>query len=143
LKKIKVKYFGKNIKKLEKIDKGDWIDLRSAITVALKAGDYKAIPLGVAMKLPHNHEAYMAPRGSTYKNFGVIITNSWGVVDESFKGNNDQWHCLAYALKDTTINVNDRICQFRIQKKMPKVKFKEVASLKDEDRGWHGSTGKS
>ena len=142
MKIIKIKYFSDRIDKIRKIDIGDWIDLRSAITLNLNAGEYKAIPLGVGMKLPKGYEAYMAPRGSTFKNYSIIVTNSPGVIDESFCGNNDQWHCLAYALRDTVIHINERICQFRIQKKMPKVKFKTVKELGNNDRGWMGSTGK-
>lgn len=143
MKKIKIKYFDQEIDRPTKIDKGDWIDLRSAITVTLNAGDYKAIPLGVGMELPRGYEAYIAPRGSTYKNFSVIITNSWGVVDESFKGDGDQWHCLVYALQKTIIKKGDKICQFRIQKHMPNFKFEVVETLGKITRGFHGTTGKS
>lgn len=140
---IKIKYINNAIDKIKKIENGDWIDLRSAETIKLKAGEFKLIPLGVAMELPEGYEAYIVPRGSTFKNFGVIQTNHHGVVDESYKGDNDQWFFPAYALKDTIINFNDRICQFRIQKKMPEVEFKEVDELTNEDRGGHGSTGKN
>src|SRR5665647_2744688 len=96
--KIRIKYFNKDIDKIEKIEQGDWIDLRAAETVNLKAGEFKLISLGVAMELPEGYEAYIVPRGSTFKNFGVIQTNHHGVVDESYNGNNDQWFfpCLLY-----------------------------------------------
>jgi dUTP pyrophosphatase len=138
---IKIKYFNNQIKKLNKIEKGDWIDLRSAINCELKAGDFKLIPLGVAMELPKGYEAHVVPRSSTFKNFGIIQTNHKGVIDESYKGDNDQWFFPAYALRDTKININDRICQFRIQKKMPKINFIEVEKLNNNDRGGHGTTG--
>ena len=140
-KTIKIKYFTNEIDKIQKIDKGDWIDLRSAETVELKAGEFKLIPLGVAMKLPEEYEAHLAPRSSTFKNWGIIQTNSIGVVDESYCGDNDQWLFPAYALRDTTININDRICQFRIMEKQPSIEFEEVEFLSDEDRGGFGSTG--
>lgn len=138
---IKIKYFSDKIDKIAKIDKGDWIDLRSAETVELKAGEFKLIPLGVGMILPENHEAHVVPRSSTFKNFGIIQTNHKGIIDESYCGNNDQWFFPAYALRDTVINSNDRICQFRIMEKQPEIVFEEVECLKDEDRGGHGSTG--
>lgn len=138
---IKIKYFNNQIKKLNKIEKGDWIDLRSAIDCELKTGDFKLIPLGVAMELPEGYEAHVVPRSSTFKNFGIIQTNHKGVIDESYKGDNDQWFFPAYALRDTKININDRICQFRIQKKMPKINFIEVEKLNNNDRGGHGTTG--
>lgn len=139
---IKIKYFSDKIDKIQKIDKGDWIDLRSAETVELKAGEFKLIPLGVAMELPKGYEAHVVPRSSTYKNFGIIQTNHQAVIDESYCGDNDEWYYPVYALRDTTINVNDRICQFRIIKKQPEIVFEEVDFLNNKDRGGIGSTGK-
>jgi len=140
---IKIKYFNDKLEKIHKITQGDWIDLRSSIDCELKAGEFKRIPLGVAMELPENHEAHIVPRGSTFTNFGIIQTNHQGVVDETYKGDNDQWFIPVYALRDTKINMNDRICQFRIVEKMPEVIFIEVEHLGNEDRGGHGSTGKN
>lgn len=139
---ITIKYFTDKIDKLTYIDgKSDWIDLRAAEDVTLKAGEFKLIPLGVAMKLPKGYEAHIVPRSSTFKNFGIIQTNHCGIVDESYCGDGDQWFFPAYALRDTQIKVNDRICQFRIMEHQPKVVFEEVPVLLDENRGGHGSTG--
>lgn len=140
---IKIKYFDKEIDPVGKIEKGDWIDLRSAETVQLKSGDFRMINLGVGMKLPSGYEAHIVPRSSTYKNFGVIQTNHIGVVDESYCGNEDQWKFPAYALRDTTIKKGDRICQFRIVEKQPDIKFVEIDCLDDENRGGFGSTGRN
>lgn len=140
---IKIKYFDKEIDPIGKIEKGDWIDLRSAETVQLQSGDFRMINLGVGMKLPSGYEAHIVPRSSTYKNFGVIQTNHIGVVDESYCGNEDQWKFPAYALRDTTIKKGDRICQFRIVEKQPDIKFVEVDYLDDENRGGFGSTGRN
>ncbi len=139
---IKIKYFNDRIERLAYIDgKSDWIDLRAAADMELKAGEFKLIPLGVAMELPQGYEAHIVPRSSTFKNFGIIQTNHQGVVDCSYCGDNDQWFMPAYALRDTQISINDRICQFRIVENQPKLTFEEVASLGNEDRGGHGSTG--
>ena len=141
---IKIKYFTDKIDKLCYVnDKSDWIDLRAAETVKLNAGEFKLIPLGVAMQLPEGYEAHVVPRSSTFKNFGVIQTNSQGVIDETYCGANDQWFFPAYALRDTVINVNDRICQFRIMEHQPKVEFYESRLEDNANRGGHGSTGKS
>ena len=137
---IKIKYFT-DIDKIEKITIGDWIDLRAAETVELKAGEFKLIPLGVAMKLPKGYEANVVPRSSTFKNWGIIQTNSFGVIDNSYSGDNDQWFFPVYATRDTVIEKNSRICQFRINKTQPKVKFIVVEKLDDVNRGGHGSTG--
>ncbi len=142
VKKIKIKYFNDKIEKIRKLKIGDWVDLRAAEIVALKKDEFKLIPLGVAMKLPKGYEAHVVPRSSTFKNFGIIQTNHMGVIDEFYCGDNDQWFFPAYALRDTIINGGDRICQFRIMKKMPKIEFKVVKQLKNKDRGGHGSTGK-
>ena len=138
---IKIKYFTQEIEKIAPISKGDWIDLRAAHKVELKAGEFKLIPLGVAMQLPRGYEAHVCPRSSTFKNFGVIQTNSMGIIDNSYCGDNDQWFFPAFALRDTVINVNDRICQFRIMENQPQLQFITVDSLGNEDRGGHGSTG--
>lgn len=143
-KKIEIKYFTDKIDKLTYIDgKSDWIDLRAAKEVKLKAGEYAMIPLGIAMKLPEGYEAHIVPRSSTYKNFGIIQTNHMGIVDESYCGNNDQWHMPVYALRDTEIHINERICQFRIIEHQPTIIFEEVNKLDNTNRGGFGSTGKS
>ena len=113
--KIRIKYFTDKIEKLKYIDgKSDWIDLRCAEEISLKQGEFKLIPLGVAMQLPAGYEAHVVPRSSTFKNFGVIQTNHCGIIDESYSGDNDQWYMPVLAMRDTQIHVNDRICQFRI-----------------------------
>lgn len=140
---IQIKYFDDEIEKIEKIDKGDWIDLRSAETVELRHGEFKLIKLGVGMIIPAGYEAHVVPRSSTFKNFGVIQTNHCGIIDESYCGDNDQWRFPAFALRDTIIHKNDRICQFRIVKKQPEIEFQTVEHLADTDRGGFGSTGKS
>lgn len=140
---IKIKYFTDKIDKLEYIggNKSNWIDLRSAETITLKTGEFKLIPLGIAMQLPEGYEAIIAPRSSTYKNFGIIETNSIGVVDETYCGNDDQWYLPVYATRNTTITVNDRICQFRIIKHQPQITFNEVEKLEGLNRGGFGSSG--
>ena len=138
---IKIKYFDNEIDKIEKINIGDWIDLRSAETVHLKKGEFYLVPLGVGMKLPDGYEANIVPRSSSYKNFKVLQTNSFGVIDNSYSGDNDQWFYPVIAMEDTTINKNDRICQFRINKTQPMIEFEEVEHLNNVNRGGIGSTG--
>ena len=141
---IKIQYKDDTIERLKYIDgKSDWIDLRAAEKIELKQGEFKLIPLGVAMQLPKRYEAHIVPRSSTYKNFGIIQTNHTGIVDETYCGPNDWWYMPAYALRDTVIEKNDRICQFRIQKHQPEVLFEEVEALTGQDRGGIGSTGKN
>ena len=142
--KLKIKYLSKEIDKLKFIDgKSDWIDLRSAERVELKSGEYRLIRLGVAIELPKGYEALVVPRSSTFKNFGILQTNSIGVIDESYCGDNDEWKYPALAMRDTVININDRICQFRIIKHQDFFEFEEVDKLNGIDRGGFGSTGKN
>ena len=142
MKKIEIKYFSDEIEKLRYIDgKSDWIDLRASEDVVLKKGEFKLIPLGIAMKLPEGYEAHVVPRSSTFKNFGVIMTNSVGIIDNSYCGDGDQWYFPALAIRDTEIHKNDRICQFRIMKNQPKIEFDEVNDLETSNRGGFGSTG--
>lgn len=144
MKQIRIKYLSDEIEHLTYIEnKSDWIDLRAAEDITLKAGEFKLIPLGIAMELPKGYEAHIVPRSSTFKNFGVIQTNHTGIVDESYSGDNDQWFFPAYALRDTEIHVNDRICQFRIMEHQPTIEFVETDILGNADRGGIGSTGKA
>ena len=139
---IKIKYFTDKIERLKYIDgKSDWIDLRAAQYVAINAGEFRLIPLGVAMELPSGYDAHIAPRSSTFKTYGLIQTNTVGIVDESYCGDNDEWLMPVYATRDTVINLNDRICQFRIVEHQPRIEFEEVDSLDNEDRDGFGSTG--
>lgn len=140
---IKIKYFSDEIDDLDYIDgKSDWIDLRASETVELKTGEFKLIPLGVAMELPAGYEAHVVPRSSTFKNYGVLQVNSCGIIDGSYCGDADMWRIPVYATRDTVIQKNDRICQFRIVENQPKIVFQEVCRLNGRNRGGFGSTGK-
>lgn len=145
---IKIKYHDYEIDHLEDIEVGDWIDLRAAEDVVIPVGGFALISLGVAMKLPKGYEAHIVPRSSTFKNWGIIQTNSMGVIDNSYSGTNDIWKFPAYCLEgkniggtSTTIHKGDRICQFRIVRKQPDIEFEEVLVLDEIDRGGFGATG--
>lgn len=138
---IEIKYFT-DIDKLTYVDdKSDWIDLRASETVEMKEGDFKLVPLGVAMKLPKGYEGHVAPRSSTFNNYGVLQVNGIAIIDNIFNGDGDMWKLPLYATRDTVIHKNDRICQFRIIENQPKIRFVEVTKLEDTNRGGFGSTG--
>lgn len=139
--KIKVKYHS-SILPLEKRENGDWIDLRVAEDVSMKAGEFKLISLGVSIQLPDGYEALIVPRSSTFKNWGVLQTNHCGVIDNSYCGDNDIWMFPALATRDVFIEKNSRICQFRIQQKMQNVSFETVDNLGNPDRKGFGSSGR-
>lgn len=140
---IEIKYFDKEMPKIVFIqgNKSDWFDLRSAEDKELKRGENAVIRLGVAMKLPDGYEAHIAPRSSTFKNWGILQTNSVGVIDNSYNGDNDEWMMSVYATRDAVIHKYDRICQFRIMPKQPIVKFKEKEHLEEINRRGFGTTG--
>lgn len=173
---IKVKRFDKNIELPEVINKGEWVDLRCRYTHTTNAPqsgtlkrrtvdgteekyrdvtfDYVQIPLNVAMKLPKGFEAVVLPRSSTFKNFGIIMANSAGVIDNSYSGNDDEWSFPAIIMKNGYIDYGSRLCQFRIQLSQKatvwqkikwffssSIKLKEIDDLGDNSRGGIGSTG--
>ena len=137
---IKIKYHA-DIQPITQTDMSDWIDLRSGETVELKAGQSRVISLGVSMELPKEYEAHIIPRSSTYKNFGIIQSNHFSLIDNSYNSDDDIWHYPVIALRDTVIHKGDRICQFRIAKRQPIIAFEPVKSLGNKERGGFGSTG--
>ena len=139
--KIKVKYHT-DILSLEMNAKGDWVDLRAAQDMKLWEGCSYRIPLGISVELPEGYEAHVAPRSSTFKNWGIIQTNSVGVIDNSYCGDNDIWMMPVYATRFAEIKKNDRICQFRIVEKQPHLEFETVDHLDNEDRDGFGITGR-
>lgn len=142
MKTIRIKYLSDKIERLCYIEgKSDWIDLRASEEVTLKKGEYALIPLGVAMELPQGYEAHIVPRSSSFKNFGIMQTNSCGVVDCTYCGDEDMWRMPVYAVRDTIIHINDRICQFRIMENQPQICFEQVDQLNNSNRGGFGTTG--
>ena len=143
MEEIKVKYFAEDLPELCYVEgKSDWIDLCAAEEVTLKAGEFRLIPLGVAIALPRGYEAHIAPRSSTFRNYGILQTNSVGVVDESYCGDEDEWKLPVYATRDCHIERNDRIAQFRIVEHQPAIRFEECETLGNASRGGFGSTGR-
>lgn len=147
--KLKIKYFN-NAKKLEKISKGNWIDVYANEDVFVLKNHSKTIPLGFALELPKGWEGHLAPRSSTFKTWGIIQTNSVGVVDDTYIGDNDEWSMPVYCLEakkysdgafGTWIRKGDKIGQFRIMEVMPDIEFEEVEELNNPNRGGFGTTG--
>lgn len=143
--KMKIKYF-EGATKLKKISKGNWIDVYASKDVFVPLNDRVMIPLGFALELPKGWEGHLAPRSSTFKTWGIIQTNSVGVVDDTYIGDNDQWHMPVYCLDSkneggTWIKKGDKIGQFRIMEVMPEIEFEEVEVFNNSDRGGFGSTG--
>ena len=136
---VKIKYFDKSLPELE--CHGDWIDLYNKEEVSLKISEHKLIDLNVAIKLPKEYEAHILPRSSTFKNYGLLVANSMGMVDNAYCGDNDEWKLSVIGTKEVTIPKGSRIAQFRIIPSQ-NVKLKTVENLGGIDRGGFGSSGK-
>ena len=120
---------------LEKYKKGD--------TIHYGVGDVLIVHTGLAMELPEGHFAKCYPRSSTFAKYGLILTNSVGVIDHTYKGNNDEWKFVFYATRPGSVTVGERFTQFEIVESTVKnFTFKEVSNLESRDRGGFGSTDK-
>lgn len=137
--KVRIKYL--NDYKVEHITGGDWLDLRCARDTYMRQGDITAIPLGVVVEIPQGYEGIIAPRSSTCLRYGLLMANSIGIIDESYCGDGDELHFLAYATRAVLIKAGERICQFRIVKHQPDIELVEVETMGNPDRGGLGSTG--
>ena len=142
IREVKVKYLVEGLEELRCVPGSDWVDLRCAEDVTLRAGEFRLIPLGIAVALPEGYEAHVVPRSSTFKNYGLLQANSMGVVDGSYRGDGDQWRWPVFATRNVTIEKNTRLCQFRIMENQPPLVFTKVERLDAPDRGGFGSTGK-
>ena len=167
--KIKVKVLTEGCMP-EIISKGDLIDLRAAedynfqapqISTNLKNSkgnsevifDEQVVKLGVAMELPDGMMAKLKGRSSLTKNHGVLIACS-GEMDNSYKGDTDEWMLRLLAIRNGSIKKHDRIAQFEVvpsQKSTFWQKLKwlfssgveliKVDSLNNPGRNGFGSTG--
>lgn len=154
--KLQVRYIDKNITKLEKIPNGDLVDLRVSRVYSLvngemvektfpynyKQGETVFFKLGFAMKMPIGKKANVYPRSGMFKNYGFILTNSVGQIDNSYQGNDDEWCAMVWCTRDGSIGYDERILQFEVvDRVMENVKFIEVEDLGDANRGGYSSTG--
>ena len=121
---------------------GDWTDLATSEEVCLGRGEYKNIPLGVSMELPAGYYAEVLPRSSTFKNWGILMVNSMGIIDNDYCGDDDIWNFAALATHYVKIPKGTRIAQFRIVKKGEPLEFAPVESLGNANRGGFGTSGK-
>lgn len=149
---LKVKYIDEKLTKMEKIDKGDLVDLRASrifvngeersFPCEYKFGDTVFVRLGFAMKMPEGYKANVYPRSGTFKNYGLLLTNSVGQIDNSYCGNDDEWCGMFYATRDGAMEHNDRILQFEVvPQAMNNVAFNFVEELEETNRGGYSSTG--
>ena len=103
------------------------------------------VSFGVSIELnDENGKQYTAliyPRSSLFKKTGLFMTNSTGIIDNSYNSNKDVWMGMMLAMKSGTVKKYMRLAQFTIVEKTPLLKFTEVENLNNEERGRYGSTG--
>lgn len=150
---LKVRYIDKNLTKMKKIDGGDLIDIRvskvkkngleKSFPCKYNQGDVLFFKLGFAMQMPPNKKANVYPRSGMFKNYGFILTNSVGQIDNSFNSDENEWGAMVYCTRDGEINYDERILQFEVvDRTMESVIFIEVDTLGvKKTRGEYGSTG--
>jgi len=140
---IKVKYLA-DIDPLQQIKIGDAIDVRAAKDINLKYMESTHIPLGFACELPKGYLALLMPRSSTFDKYGIIQTNSIGLIDESYCGDNDEWAMPVVALRtDIHIPKNERIAQFLVIHKEEAMNILATTHLGNANRGGFGSSGRN
>lgn len=111
-------------------------------TFEYSKGDVFKVSLGVAMEIPPGYHAQVVPRSSTRRQYGVMLTNSIGIIDNSYCGDNDIWMAEFYAVQDGEMRVGDRVLQFRLVKNGDPIELEYVDNLGNADRGGFGSTGR-
>lgn len=154
-------------------EQGDWCDLFTAEDVTLKEPfaamlkrkqkdgeeertrvvtfDSILIPLGVCIEVPKGYESILVPRSSTFKKYGIIQTNSEGIIDQTYSSNEDEWKMPVAATRAITIPKGTRIAQFRVQLSQKatlwqkikwlfssSIKLQKVDSLSNPKRGGFG-----
>ena len=142
---VKVKYTHEDSYRLKAIKKGDWIDLAIDEDISVAAFSVIKVSLGLAMKLPDGVEAHVLPRSSTFIKTGLLLTNSMGVIDNSYSGNDDEWSAVFYATRQAFVERGTRLLQFRLVDTQStvfgQISFEEVTQLDSVNRGGFGSTG--
>lgn len=119
-----------------------WYDENKHDTIHYVKDDVVIVQLGFALQLPPNHELHLLPRSSTFKNTGLLLTNSMGIGDTSYCGNEDEYSCMFFATRGGEVSIGQRIVQIRIEESMSnKFTFTEVDRLDNPNRGGFGSTG--
>lgn len=138
---ILIKYHSDAARPVEQAHEGEWFDVRAAKSYDLKAGNKYMIDLGISVRVPRGYEAILAPRSSSFKKWGFIQTNSIGVIDETYSGDEDIWMLPVFATRDAQIEAGERVAQFRIQRNQGRPRLTEVGYLGKNNRGGFGSTG--
>lgn len=125
----------------EVVQYGNFVDLYNAESRILKAGEFTKLNLGISIECPKGFWFQLVPRSSTFEKYGIIQTNSFGVVDTKYCGDDDIIKVPVYAMRDTIIPANERICQFRLVQDI-NFTISTVDKLRGENRGGFGSSGR-
>ena len=110
--------------------------------VAYAKGDVVILHTGLAMELPEGTYGELLPRSSTFRKTGLLMTNSVGIIDHDYCGDNDEWMAMMYATRDGYITLGEDYLQFRVMSNMESHDIEEVSTLGQASRGGYGSTDK-
>ena len=162
---IKVKYHDQNMPAILQEKRGNWIDLcvtgvsrvvryvdGSSKTFAtprtedgqgwkISINENYILSFGVSIWFPETHEAFLLPRSSTYKRYGLTMPHSMGVIDQTYCGDEDIWILACKATRSAFLPLYARVAQFRLLSRMPKITIHSVDHMEQPSRGGYGSTG--
>lgn len=142
--KLKIKRFDKSIP-LPQYKTGGAValDLYTREGATIKPGEVAVLPMNVAIEIPKGYFGLLANRSSTFK-MGITCANGMGVIDNDYRGDNDEIHFSAFNYTKETVIIEKgiRCCQILILP-IPQVEIEEVEKLGSVDRGGFGTTGKN
>ena len=117
-------------------------DLAASEDTMIAPREHKLVPTGIALACPGGHYLALSPRSSLFKNFGLIMVNSPGIVDADYCGDEDELLLSLLNLSDTLAEIRkgDRLAKGVFQR-YTRVRFEEVEDMMAVSRGGYGSTG--
>lgn len=113
-----------------------------AKTIYIPTNAVVVVNLGFAISLPEGKEMHMLPRSGTFRKYGLLLTNSEGIIDNNYNGNTDVVMAMFYSTRQTRISIGERLVQLKIEDVMGQYEFEEVDDLGNEARGGFGGTGR-
>lgn len=97
--------------------KGGWFDIPLPYDVAYESGEVVKLVFDLRVKMPVGYEGIIQPRSSTLEKTG-LISSGFGVIEDSYCGEDDYVGYRFYATKDGRVSAGSCLVQMRFQKKM-------------------------
>ncbi len=117
-------------------------DFEAVETVVFAPGEWKLVDTGTVIATPEGYLLQTQPRSGTFKNYGLMQTNSVGIIDQDYCGDSDtiKFPFINMRKESVTIQQGDRIGQ-GVFVKIEKPEFELVESMGAANRGGFGTTG--